>query len=120
MNTKDKQFLKHVVNAVSAQLIDIVTRIGGNKAKQETSALFKKLATESNFELTDRDFYIEVGESNWSDGKTLLGGLMDHVSAITGTKIIEKELSATLQKTEKELGTNLYEVYFRLGVDKLQ
>ncbi len=100
MQPREEKLMKYLVETIAGRL----------------ESVFNEAAEGSCFAVTGTAFRVTVTDGDWADGEKLLKGVIGTASEIVGKNKVNKEVGAVLADTEDKLGTNLYEIFFRLGL----
>lgn len=114
---QQQQLLDLCFPRLYGRLKTLVGRLGGEKIEQNLKNIFLAQAKGQGFKKGGA-FSVEEASIDWADYKKLTDELIKFTAQVAGEKLVKKEIRAVISEIEKETGQSLYEIGFKLGLNR--
>lgn len=114
---KQQQLLELFFPKLYGRFSDLVDRFGGKIVAGKFKKVFLTNAAGKGFK-KGGGFDIEEASIDWEEYRNLTSELIKFSIGVAGTKTVAKEIQATISEIESETGENLYEIGFKLSLNR--
>jgi hypothetical protein len=119
MNSRDLKIIEYCIAKLGNALGDVVAKFGGQKLKHDLVNRFIAKTEGLGLSVTNgENFRFSTEGCDWTAGEAILKDMIDFASNVAGKKVVENDVRAVLSRIEADASINLYEEFFRLGIQK--
>ncbi len=114
---KQHQLLELFFPKLYGRFSDLSNRFGGKMVAEKFKKVFLTNAAGKGFAKSG-GFDIKEASTDWEEYRNLTSELIKFAIGVAGTKTVAKEIRATISEVEKETGQSLYEIGFKLNLNR--
>lgn len=118
MNTeKEQELLDLCFPRLYGRFSELVNNFGGKLVAEKFKETFLAHATGKGFKQGGGFDLIEASV-DWEEYRNLMSELIEFTIGVAGKKTVGKEIQAAIREVEEKTGENLYEIGFKLNLNK--